>query len=282
MKTETFKKLQVDIVRAATIALEEDIGTGDITAQLIPIDQENAAQVITREDCVVCGQAWFDEVFRQLDKSIDIRWYVKDGDFVEANTKLVSIKGNTRTLLTGERSALNFLQLLSGVATKSREYAKFAENTGVKILDTRKTIPSLRTAQKYAVRCGGCYNHRMGLYEAFLIKENHITACGGIAKAITKARKIAPEKMVEVEVENMDELELAIEEGADVVMLDNFSDENIVKASIINNKRVKLEASGNINSNKLNFDILSCLDFISIGELTKTCRAIDLSMRILD
>lgn len=272
--------IREDIVRSVKIALEEDVGTGDITALLIPEDKVSTATVITREDCVLCGQAWFDEVFAQLGGVIDIVWHYQDGDWVTANSTLVTLSGNARTLLTGERTALNFVQLLSGTASKSYEYAQLVAGTDVKILDTRKTIPGLRAAQKYAVACGGCYNHRVGLFDAFLIKENHIAACGGIAAAIAEARKIAADKPVEVEVENLEELQQALDAKADIVMLDNFSLENLRKASTLNAYRAKLEASGNINEISLPPIAGTGVNYISVGDLTKHCRAVDLSMRL--
>lgn len=272
--------LQEDIVRAVRIALEEDIGDGDITAQLIPADQTAQATIITREDCVICGTPWVDEVFRQLDPAIRIQWQVRDGDRVSANTTLCTLRGNTRSLLTGERTALNFLQLLSGTATTSRQYADLVKDSKVKILDTRKTIPGLRTAQKYAVRCGGCHNHRMGLYDAFLIKENHIAACGGIKAALETARRQHPDKTVEVEVENLDELKEALEAKADVVMLDNFSETDVIEAANITSGSSKLECSGGISKPAIKNLGTTGADFISVGDLSKNCRSVDLSMRI--
>ena len=269
-----------DITRAVRIALEEDIGTGDITALLIPEDKISTATVITREDCVLCGQAWFDEVFAQLGGIDDITWHYKDGDWVEANATLVTLKGNARKLLTGERTALNFVQLLSGTATKSREYAKLVEGTGVKVLDTRKTIPGLRTAQKYAVACGGCHNHRIGLYDAFLIKENHIAACGGIAEAVAKARQVAPGKPVEVEVETVEQLKEAMKADAERIMLDNFSVEDMHLAATISGDRKLLEVSGNITKSTISGITQAKVGYVSAGGITKHCRAIDLSMRL--
>ena len=219
-----------DLELTVTRALEEDIGDGDITAQLIPAEQTATARVITREPATLCGQAWVNEVFRQIDPSVTINWQVADGDLVEPDQTLFELSGPARSLLTGERAALNFLQLLSGTATACRTYADMVATTSVKLLDTRKTIPGLRNAQKYAVTQGGCYNHRIGLYDAFLIKENHIAACGGIDKAIITAKQQAPGKTVEVEVENLDELEQALNAGADIVMLDNFSQALMKKA----------------------------------------------------
>jgi nicotinate-nucleotide pyrophosphorylase (carboxylating) len=269
-----------DVTTSVTLALREDVGSGDITAQLIPINQMAEARVITREDCIFCGKAWVEEVFRQLDPQVEIAWLVEDGEAVTANSLLFTLKGNTRSLLTGERTALNFVQTLSGTATISRYYANQVAHTNVKLLDTRKTIPGLRTAQKYAVACGSCHNHRIGLYDAFLIKENHITACGNIANAIAAAHKIAPGKPVEVEVETFEELQQALAANADIIMLDNFSIDEMKKAVAITAKRAKLEASGNIDESTLVPTAETGVDFISIGALTKHCRAVDLSMRI--
>lgn len=272
--------LEQDIVRAVRIALEEDVGDGDITAQLIPADQTAEATIITREDCVVCGTPWVDEVFRQLDPDIRIQWQVGDGEQVAANSTLCTLQGNTRSLLTGERTALNFLQLLSGTATTSRQYADLLKDSKVKILDTRKTIPGLRTAQKYAVRCGGCYNHRMGLYDAFLIKENHIAACGGIKQAVETARRQQPGKTVEVEVENLEELKEALDAKVDVVMLDNFSAVDIGAAGGLERGNTAYEVSGNYNADNISPLKNTNIDFTSSGSLTKKVQAIDLSMCI--
>lgn len=270
-----------DIIKSVIAALAEDIGSGDITALLIPADQTAEANIITREDCIFCGKEWVNEVFRQLDPKVEITWYIEDGQPASANSRLFTLKGNARSLLTGERAALNFVQTLSGTATISNHYAKQVAHTQVKLLDTRKTIPGLRTAQKYAVACGGCHNHRIGLYDAFLIKENHIAACGGIANAIAAAHKIAPGKPVEVEVESFTELDQALTAKADIIMLDNFSIDDMKKAVAINAGRAKLEASGNINEQTLIPTAETGVDFISIGGLTKHCRAVDLSMRVL-
>jgi nicotinate-nucleotide pyrophosphorylase (carboxylating) len=219
--------LQSDIIDTVAFALKEDIGSGDITAQLISQAQMAKARIITREAATICGIAWVNEVFRQVDSTVSIKWHVSDGDIVAANATLFELSGSARSLLTGERTALNFLQLLSGTATICQSYADLVAHTQVRLLDTRKTIPGLRTAQKYAVTCGGCHNHRIGLYDAFLIKENHIAACGGIAAAIQAARDIAPLKPVEIEVENLDELSAALKGDADIIMLDNFSLEDM-------------------------------------------------------
>ncbi len=270
-----------DIAKNVAMALAEDIGSGDITAQLIPAGQIAEANIITREECIFCGKAWVEEVFRQLDPQVHIIWHIEDGQRAAANSALFTLKGSARSLLTGERAALNFVQTLSGTATISSQYASLVAHTQVKLLDTRKTIPGLRSAQKYAVACGGCHNHRIGLYDAFLIKENHIAACNGIANAVANARVIAPEKPVEVEVESFTELNQALEAGADIIMLDNFSIEDMKKAVAINAGRAKLEASGNIDAQTLVPTAETGVDFISIGALTKHCLAVDLSMRLI-
>ncbi len=273
--------LAESIIENVKSALAEDVGSGDITAQLIRADQVAKANVITREDCVFCGKDWVNEVFAQLDPTVEIEWHVDDGDFVTANSTLFSLQGNARSLLTGERAALNFVQTLSGTATTSRYYANLVAHTNVKLLDTRKTIPGLRDAQKYAVACGGCHNHRIGLYDAFLIKENHIAACGSIALAVATARTIAPGKPIEVEVETFDELNQALIANVDIIMLDNFTLDDMRKAVAINAGQAKLEASGNVTETTLPLIAETGVDFISIGVLTKHCRAVDLSMRFL-
>jgi nicotinate-nucleotide pyrophosphorylase (carboxylating) len=278
--SQNLPTLGQDIAKSVSLALAEDIGTGDITAQLIPTGQIAEANIITRENCIFCGKAWVEEVFRQLDPQVHITWHIEDGQQGAANSLLFTLKGSARSLLTGERTALNFVQTLSGTATISHQYAAQVAHTKVKLLDTRKTIPGLRTAQKYAVACGGCHNHRIGLYDAFLIKENHIAACGGIAQAVATARAIAPDKSVEIEVENFAELDQALAAQADIIMLDNFSINDMKKAVVINAGRAKLEASGNINEQTLICTAETGVDFISIGGLTKHCRAVDLSMRI--
>jgi nicotinate-nucleotide pyrophosphorylase (carboxylating) len=261
-------------------ALLEDVGSGDITAQLIPAERLAKATVISRDAAVIAGTAWVDAVFRQLDPRVAVHWQVIDGDRVQPNQPLFRLEGPARSLLTGERSALNFLQLLSGVATRARYYADKVADTQVKLLDTRKTLPGLRIAQKYAVACGGCHNHRIGLYDAFLIKENHIAACGGIANAIDAAHKIAPGKPVEVEVENLDELKQALEGGADIIMLDELSLDDMREAVRLTAGRAKLEASGGVTDATL-LDIAETgVDYISIGTLTKDVKAVDLSMRL--
>ena len=271
--------LSDDIRHSVKTALLEDIGTGDITAQLVGEHERYQATVITREPAIVAGIEWVNETYRQLDPELAIHWLVNDGDNVTANQTLFTAEGSERKLLTGERTALNFLQLLSGTATLCKQYAELVEHSGVKLLDTRKTIPGLRTAQKYAVSCGGCHNHRVGLYDAFLIKENHITACGSISKAINKARKNHPELPIEIEVESLEELSLALEHKADIIMLDNFSIADLSLAVKTNNGRAKLEASGNVSTENLVSLAETGVDYISIGALTKHVKAIDLSMR---
>ncbi|MBA1288271.1 carboxylating nicotinate-nucleotide diphosphorylase [Pseudomonas japonica] len=261
-------------------ALLEDVGAGDITAQLIPAERLARASVITREACTVAGTAWVDAVFRQLDPRVAVHWQVVDGDRALPGQVLFSVEGPARSLLTGERSALNFLQLLSGVATRARHYADQVAHTQVRLLDTRKTLPGLRLAQKYAITCGGCDNHRIGLYDAFLIKENHIAACGGIAAAITAARGIAPGKPVEVEVESLDELNQALAGGADIIMLDELSLADMREAVRLVAGKAKLEASGGINDSTLREVAETGVDYISIGTLTKDVKAVDLSMRL--
>ncbi len=261
-------------------ALQEDVGSGDITAQLIPAERLAHATIITRDNAVIAGSAWVDNVFAQIDPRVAVHWQVQDGDRVQPNQALFHLEGPARALLTGERSALNFLQTLSGVATRCRHYADIVEGTGVKLLDTRKTLPGLRLAQKYAVTRGGCHNHRIGLYDAFLIKENHIAACGGIAQAIQAAHGIAPGKPVEVEVESLAELQEALDAGADIIMLDELSLEEMRTAVAMTAGKAKLEASGGINETTLRVIAETGVDYISIGTLTKDVKAVDLSMRL--
>ena len=269
-----------DIPQCVARALEEDIGNGDITAQLIAADKEATAIVISREAATICGRPWVDEVFKQLDRNIQVDWHIEEGETVAPDTTLLSLTGNARMLLTGERTALNFLQTLSATANLARQYADRVKGTEVRILDTRKTIPGLRLAQKYAVTVGGCHNHRIGLYDAFLIKENHIAACGGIAQAVAKARQIAADKLVEVEVENLEELQQALDAKVDVVMLDNFSPADIEQLTSIDLGRTKIEVSGNITDNSVKHYLSSSVSYISSGSLTKHIQAIDLSMRL--
>ena len=262
-----------------SIYLQEDMGSGDITAGIIPETVQAKATVITREKVVLCGQAWFDAIFLRLNSAIQINWLVAEGDDVDKNTVLCELQGPARELLSGERTALNLLQTLSATATVSRAYANAVAGTFCKVLDTRKTIPGLRLAQKYAVSCGGCFNHRIGLYDAVLIKENHIVAAGSIDKAIKVARATT-KVLVEVEVENMDEFKLAMSAGPDRIMLDNFSMQDMRDAVAINAGAVELEASGNIGLENIRRIAETGVDYISIGALTKNVKAIDLSMRI--
>ena len=261
-------------------ALAEDIGSGDITARLIPAERLAKATIITRDNAVISGTAWVDAVFRQLDPRVAVHWQVADGERVSPNQVLFHLEGPARSLLSGERSALNFLQMLSGVATHAQQLADQVAQTQVKLLDTRKTLPGLRLAQKYAVTCGGCHNHRIGLYDAFLIKENHIAACGGIAQAISAAHKIAPGKPVEIEVESLAELKEALAAGADIIMLDELSMDDMREAVRLNAGKAKLEASGGINESTLLPIAQPGVDYISIGAMTKDVKAVDLSMRL--
>lgn len=273
--------LQHAIERNIAFSLAEDVGSGDITAKLIPATHQAKARIISRDRAIIAGTAWVNEVFRQLDPSVQVIWRVSEGQWVRPNQVLFELVGSARSLLTGERCALNFLQTMSGTATLCRHYSDLVQGTGVKLLDTRKTLPGLRQAQKYAVTIGGCFNHRIGLFDAFLIKENHIYACGGIKQAVTQAHKIAPGKPVEVEVESFNELEQALKAGADIIMLDNFSPEQMIKAVKDVNGRAKLEASGGITTATLRAYAETGVDYISIGALTKDCTAVDLSMRII-
>jgi nicotinate-nucleotide pyrophosphorylase (carboxylating) len=267
-----------DLSLTVTTALREDIGAGDLTAQLVPASNTAVARVICREAAVICGRPWVDAVFQQIDSSLKVEWAVAEGEAVAADTTIFTASGNARALLTAERSALNFLQTLSAVATTARHYAELVKHTGVQILDTRKTIPGLRLAQKYAVKCGGCHNHRIGLYDAYLIKENHIAACGGISNAVAKARELNAERKVEVEVETLAELNEALQARADIIMLDNFAVELIREAVRLNKCLAKLEASGGFNEHMLVTVAETGVDYISVGALTKHVRAIDFSM----
>ena len=268
------------IQQLVDLALEEDIGSGDITAALVSPDSIAKASVVSREAGVLCGSIFVDAVFATLDPDITIEWLKSDGDLLEPNDTLFSVSGNARKILTGERTALNFLQLLSGTASLAQRFANHVAGTGVRLLDTRKTVPGLRLAQKYAVTCGGCHNHRIGLYDAFLIKENHIEACGGIAAAISAARQSAPGKVVEIEVETLDELQLALGAKADRIMLDNFSEAMLRDAVAANAGQSELEASGNVAEHNLRSIAETGVDFISIGALTKRVEPLDLSMRL--
>ncbi|MDQ9023235.1 carboxylating nicotinate-nucleotide diphosphorylase [Acinetobacter sichuanensis] len=260
-------------------ALQEDVGDADITALLTPEDEQATATIITRETMVLAGQPWVNALIQTYDPNVQITWLKNDGDLVEANEILFKLAGSARSLLTVERPALNFVQTLSAVATKTAEYVKQLEGLNTQLLDTRKTLPGLRIAQKYAVAVGGGKNHRLGLFDAFLIKENHIMAAGGIAEAIAKAHQIAPNKPVEVEVETWEELNQALEAKADIVMLDNFSQQQMIDAVKHVAGRCKLEASGNITIDNLREVATSGVDYISMGVLTKDVKAVDLSMR---
>lgn len=260
-------------------SLSEDIGSGDISAQLIPANRQAQAYVITREDCVLCGQPYFDEVFNQLG-GVQINWLVAEGAAVSANTRLVELHGPARVLLSGERCALNFLQTLSGTATTTANYINLVKDAAFKLLDTRKTIPGLRLAQKYAVAVGGGFNHRIGLYDAFLIKENHIAACGSISEAVQQARLLAPHKPIEVEVETLEQLHEAIAAKADRVMLDNFTLEDTQSAIALTKDQCEIEISGNLTADNLAALLNKQVDYVSSGALTKHLRAIDLSMRL--
>lgn len=278
------QQLPLEITRAVAETLKEDLGgtldaTSDITASLIPADAHNVATIITREQGVFCGQAWADEVFKQLGGEVTIDWHVQDGDSVEPNQTLCTLSGPARALLTGERNAMNFIQTLSGCATTTAQYAKQLAGTDCRLLDTRKTIPGLRSALKYAVACGGGFNHRIGVFDAYLIKENHIIACGGITQAIGAAKKLNPGKPVEVETESLEELVEAIEAGADIIMLDNFSTDMMREAVKINAGRAALENSGNVTLDTIREYAQTGVDYISVGALTKHLKAMDLSMR---
>ncbi|MCH8104432.1 MAG: carboxylating nicotinate-nucleotide diphosphorylase [Proteobacteria bacterium] len=269
------QNIQNDVKRV----LQEDIGNGDISAQLIDQDAVLEMNLLVREDAVLCGSAWFDEVFRQCDRAIKIKWSAGDGDRVKANTNLCTLSGLARALLSAERSALNFLQTLSGTATITRQYVDRISDTNCRILDTRKTIPQLRLAQKYAVVCGGGTNHRIGLFDAYLIKENHLAACGSIKAAVELGRTLHPERFLEVEVEDLDQLQQVIDAQADRALLDNFTVEKLKQAVTLNDRRIELEASGNITDENLLAFARTGIDFISIGALTKHLQAIDFSLR---
>jgi nicotinate-nucleotide pyrophosphorylase (carboxylating) len=259
-------------------ALAEDVGSGDITASLVPEESRAQAKVMTREHAVVCGKPWVNAVFFQVDPRITVDWLVADGDHVKPNAIIFNVTGSARSLLTAERSALNFLQTLSGVATTASHYANLVKHTTVQILDTRKTLPGLRLAQKYAVKTGGCSNHRIGLFDAYLIKENHIRACGGVIQAITTARRLNPDRKIEVEVETMAQLEEALEAKPAIVMLDNFTLEMLRAAVVFTKGRAKLEASGGYSEASLVAAAETGVDFISVGALTKHLRATDYTM----
>ena len=272
-----------DLPDQVSAALREDIGSGDVTARLVPEDQRVRGRVVTREDAVLCGRPWAEETFRRLDEGIRLTWRASDGERVVAGAVLFEIEGRARPILTGERTALNFLQLLSATATQASRFAAAVAGTGCKVLDTRKTLPGLRTAQKYAVRCGGGSNHRMGLYDMVLIKENHIAAAGSLTAAIAAARRVAHGVKVEVEVESLQELEEAVRAGPDMVLLDDFSLEDLAAAVSLNRalgRPVALEASGSVSLETVRDIAATGVDFVSSGGLTKNVRAVDLSMRL--
>lgn len=272
--------LTAAVTKTVTAALEEDIRDGDISAGLIPEQQRAQAQLLFRDSAILCGQAWVDEVFRQIDPRVQIEWRYGDGDRVPENTLATVLTGPARALLSGERVALNFVQLLSATATRTAECVALLSGTSANLLDTRKTLPGLRLAQKYAVTCGGGQSHRMGLYDAFLIKENHIEACGGILESVRAARAMAPGKWVEVEVETLDQLDQALAAGAEVIMLDNFSLDDTRTAVMRTDGRARIEASGGVNRDTLRAIAETGVDYISMGTLTKDVRSIDLSMRL--
>ncbi len=271
------EQLQAQVARA----LDEDIGSGDLTAALIPADALSEVNVVCREAAVICGRDWFDEVFRQLDADIRVDWSVTDGDRVAADKRICRLHGNTRAILSGERTALNFLQTLSGTASRAWHYAEQVADLDVRLLDTRKTLPGLRRAQKYAVRCGGCDNHRVGLFDAILIKENHIMAAGSISAAVTAARHLSPDVLIEVEVETLAELDEALRVETPRILLDNFSLRDLREAVSRTAGRARLEASGGMTMERLREVAETGVDFISIGTLTKDIRSVDLSMRFV-
>ena len=262
-------------------ALREDVGDGDCTAALVPADRSLATRVVCREDAVLAGCAWFDETFHQLDAGVHIEWTADEGERLQADREVCRLSGPARSILTGERTALNFLQTLSGTATRTRRYVDAVAGTGVVVLDTRKTLPGLRRAQKYAVLCGGGANHRIGLFDAVLIKENHIAAAGSITAAVQAARERYADRLLEVEVENNDQLEEAVQAGAQRALLDNFSLDGLREAVRRCGGRIELEASGGIELDTIRAVAETGVDFISTGDLTKSVRAVDFSMRFL-
>lgn len=274
--------LPPDIPAQVQRSLAEDVGSGDVTAALIDAGRQASATVLSREPAVICGQAWFDETFRQLDAAIQIHWLVNEGELVAGNTLLCELSGPARALLTGERTALNFLQTLSGTATITQRYAHAVEGTGCRVLDTRKTLPGLRLAQKYAVRCGGGENHRLGLYDRVLLKENHIMAAGSVAAAVQLAREQSPGIPVEVEVESLDEFVAALAAEPDIIMLDELDEMQMRNAVSVNRaatRPVKLEASGGVDLESVRRIAATGVDYVSVGSLTKHLRAVDLSLR---
>ena len=277
----TDSSLPTDLALIVNLALQEDIGDGDITSLLIADNLQAKAHILCREEAILCGIAWVEETYRNIDSRLKIQWNFKDGDSLKKDAQVAEIVGNARAILTGERTALNFLQTLSGTATITKQYTERLKGTSVILLDTRKTLPGMRNAQKYAVRVAGGSNHRKGLYDAYLIKENHIQSCGNISNAIATARKINPNKVLEVEVQNLEQLSEAISAKPDIIMLDNFKLQDIRKAVTINPGNAKLEVSGNINQESLVNVAKTGVDYISVGALTKHCRAIDFSLLLV-
>ena len=272
-----------EVTAQVAAALREDVGSGDVTAALIPDGQRVQGELITREPAILCGRAWASETFAQLDRSVQLEWLAGDGDPIEAGSTVLRLHGRARPVLTGERTALNFLQLLSGTATAARRFVDAVAGTGCTIIDTRKTLPGLRAAQKYAVRCGGATNHRMGLYDLVLIKENHIAAAGSLSAAVASARRQAPQLKVETEVESLEELEEALACGADIILLDEFSLDDMrtaVSRARAHRSTVKLEASGSVTLESVREIAATGVDYVSVGGITKHVRAIDLSMRL--
>ena len=277
----TDSSLPTDLALIVNLALQEDIGDGDITSLLIADNLQAKAHILCREEAILCGIAWVEETYRNIDSRVQIQWNFKDGDSLKKDAQVAEIVGNARAILTGERTALNFLQTLSGTATITKQYTERLKGTSVILLDTRKTLPGMRNAQKYAVRVAGGSNHRKGLYDAYLVKENHIQSCGNISNAIATARKINPDKVLEVEVQNLEQLSEAISAKPDIIMLDNFKLQDIRKAVTINPGNAKLEVSGNINQESLVNVAKTGVDYISVGALTKHCRAIDFSLLLV-
>ncbi len=272
---------QQHIIHDVELALQEDIGSGDISALLIDEGKSLTTRLLVREDAVLCGTAWFEQAFKQCDERIQLDWQAQDGDRVSADSVLCQISGPARAILTAERTALNFLQTLSGTATTTRFYVEKINQTSCRILDTRKTIPHLRLAQKYAVTCGGGMNHRIGLFDAYLIKENHLAACGSIQKAVERGRAFQPDRLLEVEVETLEQLQQAIDAKVDRALIDNFNLAEMKQAVKMTSNRIQLEASGNITDESLLSIANTGVDFISIGALTKHLRAVDFSLRFL-
>ena len=277
----TDSSLPTDLALIVNLALQEDIGDGDITSLLIADNLQAKAHILCREEAILCGIAWVEETYRNIDSRLQIQWNFKDGDSLKKDAQVAEIVGNARAILSGERTALNFLQTLSGTATITKQYTERLKGTSVILLDTRKTLPGMRNAQKYAVRVAGGSNHRKGLYDAYLVKENHIQSCGNISNAIATARKINPDKVLEVEVQNLEQLSEAISAKPDIIMLDNFKLQDIRKAVTINPGNAKLEVSGNINQESLVNVAKTGVDYISVGALTKHCRAIDFSLLLV-